>query len=449
MGDTIAGIATAMGEGGVAIVRVSGPDAEKLLERVFEPRKAKPPFESHRLMTGWLTDGKRRLDEIMAVLMRAPSTYTREDVCELHTHGGHIAAQEALRLLLSFGARAAEAGEFTRRAFMNGRIDLAQAEAVMGVIAARGEAAFRAQEAQLAGGQSAFVKTAQAELVSLLSGLEAHIDYPDEIDESEALTGLNGGLEQLIAHLDSAIDEKSARLLREGVRVALFGSPNAGKSTLFNALLREERAIVTDVPGTTRDVLRGSLTLDGMTVHLLDTAGLRESGDEVERIGVQRARQAISLADAALLLLDAGRPLSSEERALLQAPPVSPCAVLLNKGDLPAVLHPAQLEALTSCRPVLSISAKTGQGLELVEDFLRAQARVPTEMLLTHTRHIEVTKQALARLRQAREALAGGMPLDLAAVDLHEALYLLGKITGESVDEKLLDDIFSRFCVGK
>ena len=444
--DTIVAVATAAGEGSVAIVRVSGPEAVRMFEKAFVAKGKTPPFETHRLMLGKLMDESSMIDEVMGVVMYAPSTYTREDVCEIHTHGGQVAAALAVKRFIQLGARPAQAGEFTRRAFVNGRIDLAQAEAVMGVISAQSAAALRAEEAQLMGGQSRFVVGAQAALLSLLAGLEAYLDYPEEIGEEEALEGLSEGLDALIAMLEGAIDERGARIVREGLKVALCGKPNAGKSTLFNALLGEERAIVTEVPGTTRDVLHGTLMLDGVCVKVLDTAGLRDTEDQVERIGVERARQAIAQADVAFLLIDASQPY--EKDAALEG--VScPCAVLLNKEDLGAVLEPEEVRAHMGDVPVFAISAKTGQGMSEVRAYLRQYIQLPQQQLLTHERHMAVGREALARLCQAREALGGGKPLELAAVDLHDALYLLGRITGESVDEKLLDDIFSRFCVGK
>ena len=447
MTDTIVGIATAAGEGGVAIVRISGEDAAQLLSRVFRS-KYQPPYETHKLMYGHVMDGDETVDECMAVYMAAPRTYTREDVCEIHTHGGSTAAALTMKLLIRLGARPAEAGEFTRRAFMNGRIDLSQAEAVMGVISAQSQAALRAQQVQLSGGQSRFIRDAQEQLTTLLAGLEAHIDYPDEIDEEEAISGLNDGLDKLIQTLSAAIDERGARIVREGLRVALCGRPNAGKSTLFNALLGEDKAIVTAIPGTTRDVLDGSFTLDGCRVLLSDTAGLRDSEDVVEQIGVERARKAMQEADVALLVVDASQPLSEEEKALLTTAFDCPCATLLNKQDA-AVVTPEEAAALNAPSPIISLSAKYGDGLEAVRDFLRTQLKTPQQLLLTHERHMAVARQALERLEAARHSLTTDAPMDFAAVDLHEALYLLGRITGESVDEKLLDDIFSRFCVGK
>ena len=449
MADTIVGLATAAGEGGVAIVRMSGEDAVRIFEQAFQPCRRKPPYESHRLMLGHVMDADEIIDEAMGVVMYAPNSYTREDVCEIHTHGGSVAAALVMRRLIRLGARPAEAGEFTRRAFMNGRIDLMQAEAVMGVISAQSAAALRAGERQLSGGQSQFIREAQETLTTLLAGLEAHIDYPDEIEEDEALEGLTEGLDRLIVRLESAIDERGARIVREGLHVALCGRPNAGKSTLFNALLGEERAIVTDIPGTTRDVLEGSFTLDGVRILLQDTAGLRESSDAVERIGVERAQAAVQHADAALMLIDSSKALTEEERALLQMPMSCPCAVLLNKEDAGGCISIAEAEALTLHHPVFSLSAKDGAGLDAVRSWLRGFLSRPQELALTQERHMAVAREALERLSQARRGLEYNQPLDLAAVDLHEALYLLGRITGDSVDEQLLDDIFSRFCVGK
>ena len=450
MTDTIAGVATAAGEGGVAIVRLSGDEAVAIFEHAFHPRKRRPPFESHRLMYGHVVDAAGEpIDEAMGVVMLAPNSYTREDVCEIHTHGGSVAAGLVVRRLIELGARPAEAGEFTRRAFMNGRIDLMQAEAVMGVIGAQSAAALRAEQRQLSGGQSKFIRDAQEELTGLLAGLEAHIDYPDEIDEDEALTGLNEGLEKLITRLEKAIDERGARIVREGLHVALCGRPNAGKSTLFNALLGEDRAIVTDIPGTTRDVLEGSFALDGVRVILQDTAGLRESSDAVEQIGVERAKAALDQADAALLLVDASTGLTDDERELVQMDTPCPCAVLLNKEDAGEAVTASMIQTIQPGRTVISLSAKTGEGVDKVRDYLRGFVQRPQELMLTHERHMSVARQALERIKQAQTGLQYDQPLDLAAVDLHEALYLLGRITGDSVDEQLLDDIFSRFCVGK
>jgi tRNA modification GTPase len=448
--DTIVGIATAVGEGGIAIVRISGDRATDAFTGVFHTRGHQPPYPDHLLMYGTVTDADgAAVDEAMGVVMYAPHTYTREDVCELHTHGGYAAASLVTNLLIRLGVRPAEPGEFTRRAFLNGRIDLAQAEAVMGIIGARSQAALKSQEALLAGGASRFLKDAQDRLIRLIAGVEAYIDYPEEIEEAEATASLMGGLQELSKNLRSVSDERSARILRFGLRVALCGTPNAGKSTLFNALLREERAIVTDIPGTTRDVLEGIFSLNGFQVLLLDTAGIRQSENVVEQIGVQRARQVIASADVALLLIDATKPLDGEELELLHMELQCPCAVLLNKEDKPPALTVSQIAAETKHTPIVSVSAKSGTGLQPILDYLSGFLAQPREELLTHQRHTALAQQAADKLSQAAQSLRDGAQLDLVAVDLREALWVLGRITGESVDEKLLDEIFSTFCVGK
>ena len=450
MPDTIAGIATALGEGGIAIVRVSGENAVSLFQAVFRTRQHTPPYPDHLLMHGTVINADGDVvDEAMGVAMYAPRTYTREDMCEIHTHGGVAAASLAMNLLLSRGARNAEPGEFTRRAFMNGRIDLAQAEAVMGIIGAQSEAALRSQEALLAGGASRFLKDAQETLLRLIAGVEAYIDYPEEIGEAEATASLLSGLDALSQRLSAAVDEKSARILRTGLRVALCGTPNSGKSTLFNALLNEERAIVTDVPGTTRDVLEGSFSLHGFQVLLLDTAGIRESDDTVEKIGVERARRVIDTADVALLMIDAAKPLDGSETELLRMETRCPCAVLLNKEDRPPVLTKQEIAAATKHSPIFSISAKNGTGFSQIYEYLAQYLAKPREDLLTHQRHMTLARQAADKLMIAAGSLRNGIQLDLIAVDLREALWLLGRITGESVDDLLLDEIFSSFCVGK
>lgn len=447
--DTIAGIATANGQGGIAIIRISGNDAEKILESVFET-KNKKPYISNYLMYGHAMRNSEKIDECMAVIMRAPKSYTCEDVCEIQTHGGFAAAQTVLMAVLECGARLAEPGEFTRRAFLNGRIDLSQAEAVMSVISASGDAALKAAQQQLEGVQSKFIQDAKLNILNSLSAVEAAIDYPEEIDEEEALGSFIPGLKQFILSLDKAIDERAARIVREGLNVVICGNPNAGKSALFNALLCQDRAIVTDVPGTTRDLLQGSITLNGLQVNLTDTAGLRITNDPVESIGVQRARNIMEHADVTLLALDGSAELEDKEIIkLMQNIDKINNAVVLTKGDLKNVVNLDEIKEKVKNAKVLSASSVSKDGVENVKRFLAEQARIPSSLILTHTRHLEEAKAARKSAVSALKAAQNGVPLDLVSVDLHEALHHLGEITGESVDDQLLDKIFSRFCVGK
>ncbi len=318
MSDTIAAIATAPGQGGIAIVRVSGDKAEDILRRIFRPVGGKHPLPTHLLTYGYIVEDEERIDECMAVIMRAPKSYTREDVVEFQLHGGGCVAQKVLALCLSSGARLAQPGEFTRRAFLNGRIDLSQAEAVMDLIAAQGEQSRKAAMRQLTGGASSFIRKAADELYAIQAGVAACIDYPEEISEEEAASDLAPRIAHLAKTLTDACDERAARLLQSGLRVALCGQPNVGKSSLLNALLGEEKAIVTAIPGTTRDLVEGTLMLSGSVIHLTDTAGLHDTDDPVERIGVDRARRALADADVVLLVLDMSRPLSAEDESLLR-----------------------------------------------------------------------------------------------------------------------------------
>lgn len=438
--DTIAALATAPGEGGIAIVRISGPEAEQMLSALVPAAHA---WESHRMYYGHAVDQGETLDECMAVLFRAPRSYTREDVAEIHLHGGTWAAQSVLGALYRRGVRAAEPGEFTRRAFLNGRVDLSRAEAVMALISADGRRAARAAVRQLAGGVSAFIRDAQQELIGLLSGAAAAIDYPEEITLEEAAGQLEQGARRLADRLDSACDERGARIAEQGLEAVLCGRPNVGKSSLLNALARQERAIVTDIPGTTRDIVRAEVMIAGLRVHFSDTAGLREGADVIERIGVDRARQAIAGADCVLAVLNASQPLTDEDRQLLRDTENAPRIIVLNQCDQALALRPADFD-----RPVV-VSAVTGAGLAELENRVAAFGAGAGESALTQQRHMRLAREAARCLRTAADACANGAPVDLAVIDLQQALQCLGRVTGEQVDEKLIDEIFSRFCVGK
>ena len=316
--DTIAAIATAQGMGGIGIIRMSGPEAGEILMRIFKPAGSSPAApKSHRMVYGKLMDGEQVLDECMAVIMRAPRSYTREDVAEIQLHGGNYILHKALELCLKEGARLAEAGEFTRRAFLNGRVDLSRAEAVMDMISACGEREHKAAIRQMDGGAASFVRTYSDMLYGLQAGLAACIDYPDEITDEEGAGTLREGLDRLICRLEAAADEHASRLIYQGLQVALIGRPNVGKSSILNALLGEERAIVTNIPGTTRDTVRGEMILNGFRVQLTDTAGIRETDDPVEKIGVERSVKARQEADASLLIIDGSELLGKDDRELL------------------------------------------------------------------------------------------------------------------------------------
>ena len=448
--ETIAAVATAQGAGGIAIVRVSGPEAGSILKQIFRPALPRDEFISHQLMYGHAVDADGGpLDEVMAVFMRAPRTYTREDVAEIHCHGGAVVAGAVLERLLALGARMAEPGEFTKRAFLNGRIDLARAEAVMQLIGANGQAAARASMRQLEGGVSGFVREICDELTGVMALLEASTDFPDEIEEEAAAARVAEDLRRAVGKLEERCDRRGARILREGASIVLAGRPNVGKSSLMNALLRQDRAIVTDIPGTTRDVLTERIVIGGVVAELSDTAGQRETADPIERIGVDRARRATEQADVVLIVLDAAAPLSDEDRALLASADAR-SIVCLNKQDLEQIITKSSINAPKDV-PVFEISAESGQGIpELMEEIGRRVA-VSEESggHLVAQRHIELAQRAADSLKAAIEAIESGVPLDTAAIDIREALARLMEITGENATEAVIDRVFSTFCVGK
>ena len=448
--DTIAAIATAAGAGGIAIVRVSGDGAEAILKQMFIPAVKREYFESHRMMYGWATGAAgEALDEVMAVLMRAPSTYTREDVAEIHCHGGGACAKSVLERALSLGARMARPGEFTRRAFMNGRVDLARAEAVMQLIGANSQAAARASLRQLEGGVSGFVRQISERLKDVLALLEASTDFPEEVEEEAAAPEVSGKLEAIIGEIRRRGDPRGARILREGASIVLAGRPNVGKSSLMNALLNQDRAIVTSIPGTTRDVLTEHISIGGVLAEISDTAGRRDTQDPIERIGVDRARQAAEGADVVLIVLDAAQAMDESDAELVKGADER-AIICLNKSDLQPVLTAQQLRDMTGAK-IMEISAQTGQGLEalIAELGERISTGEENSGQLTAQRHIELANHAADSLERAVDAIGAGMPLDTVAIDIREALAALSEITGENASEAVIDRVFERFCVGK
>ena len=441
--DTIAAIATPPGTGGVAIVRISGPEAESVLRRAFRRGDRKTGWKSHEFVYGHIVRGEETVDEGMAVLMRAPRSYTREDVAELHCHGGETVTRMTLEAALEAGARPAQPGEFTRRAFENGRVDLAQAEAVMRLIGAQGEAAARQARRQMDGAVSRGVEKARGQLLNMLAEIAACTDFPDEIEEAPTAAKLLGEARALSGALRAACDPRGARVLETGLNVVIAGRPNVGKSSLLNALLGEERAIVTSEAGTTRDAVRGAMELAGVRVNLTDTAGLREADSEAEKIGVRRAKEAVANADLVLVVLDASQKLTDEDRETLEETEGVKRWILLNKTDLPAA------EGLPEAE--MTISAQTGEGVDALREKLREEAKAAQGggALLTQARHIDAAMRAARALEEMAKTIESGMPLDFASVDATSALRALGEITGEDVEEGIVDAVFANFCVGK
>lgn len=460
LNDTIAAISTPVGEGGIGIVRLSGPEAEAILRRVFQPARAADAVEPRRLAYGHVVDPAtgERVDEVLAAFMPAPHTYTRQDVAEIQAHGGVVPLQRVLALVLRQGARLAEPGEFTLRAFLGGRLTLDQAEAVLDVVQARTAVALRVAVDQLGGRLTGPVRAIRASLLEALAYLTAAIDFPeDEIPPHDVAASLRDAARR-VADLLSTADQ--GRVYRQGVRTAIVGRPNVGKSSLLNALLRESRAIVTPVPGTTRDTLEEVLNLRGVPFLLVDTAGITQSDDVVEQLGVERSRRAIAQADLVLLVVDGSESLEARDRAIADLVGDRTALLVVNKSDLPAVADPAALWDLLPPSPrragggVVPMSALTGEGLDALESamteaVLGGQVLASDAALVTNPRHQEALARAAASLASAERALAGGLPLDCVSIDVTEAVSALGEITGETVTEDLLDSIFSRFCLGK
>lgn len=434
--DTIFAPASAVG-GAVAVIRISGPDAARVA-RLLSADVTKTPRELRFVR---VRDGAETVDDGMAVYLPAPRTYTGEPMAEIHCHGGSCTVQRVLALLSGCGFRPAEAGEFTRRAFVNGKMDLSQAEAVMDVVNAAAQQSLRAAVAQLNGSVSRAVGEVESLLLDALSGIDAALDYPDEA-ETDAYAALPEQLKAAQERIARLLAEgRRGRVLRDGLRVVLLGRPNVGKSSLLNALLGSERAIVTGQAGTTRDVLDERAVFDGVPVRLFDTAGIREAQDEAERIGVSRAREALARADVLLVVLDGAAPLAAEDAALLAETAGRPRILVRNKCDLPA----ADMELPEAALPV---SARTGAGLDALRTAILALAAPQQDAgdpCVTNERHLRALDCALASIRAAQAAAE----LDCAATDLRAALRHLGTITGTDVDERVIDRIFANFCVGK
>ncbi len=455
--DTVAAISTPIGEGGIGIVRLSGPRALAIAGELFRRQRGltvAPALRSHRLYHGWICDPQsgEPLDEVLLAYMRGPGTYTREDVVEIDCHGGPLPLRRVLELCLRLGARLAEPGELTLRAFLNGRLDLAQAESVLDVVRARTETGLRLAVEQLGGRLSSAIRDLRRQVLEVLAYLTATIDFvEDEIPPQDVA----GPLEMTLARVDELLASADAGIVyRQGLQVAIVGRPNVGKSSLLNALLRQERAIVTPIPGTTRDTLAETLNLRGIPVVLVDTAGIRESDQLVERLGVERSRRATAAADLVLFVLAGDEPLTGYDREVAALLADKPAVLVLNKADLPTAISAAEAAALVPGRPLVRTAATGGEGLaELEEAIVQAvfagRAAPSAEPLVSNPRHKQALWRAREHLAAAREAYAAGLPVDCATIDLSAAVNALGEITGESATEDLLDTIFNQFCIGK
>ena len=457
MEDTIAAVATAYGEGGIGIIRISGEEALPILQGIFEFHGDTDTFTSRRMTYGKIIDKEKNqiIDEVLAVYMKGPKTYTAEDVVEINCHGSMVSLRKTLALVLRKGARLAEPGEFTKRAFLNGRLDLSQAEAVIDMIRAKTDKSFDVAVSQLEGRLSLKVEEIRQRLLDLLVDITVNIDYPDEdIEEmtyeklEESIVETQDMIEKLLA------TSSTGRMIREGIKIAIVGKPNVGKSSLMNGLLKETRAIVTDIPGTTRDTIEEVLSIRNIPVYLVDTAGIRETSDKVEKMGIEKSKEAFNQADFILFLLDGSRPLEEEDLQIMEFLKERKSLVLINKRDLGEAISIEEIAAKLPASQVIEASLLKGQGIteieDAVEDLVYGGEIVQKEsMMVNNVRHIELLQQAVKSLTDALHMSERREALDFIEVDVKNAYERLGEIIGETVSDDIINEVFARFCLGK
>lgn len=452
--DTICAVSTPAGSGGIGIIRMSGGDAVAIAARIFLPGKDRDlrQVSSHTIHYGRIVDPRdgSAVDEVLVTIMRKPATYTREDVVEINCHGGPAPMRKVLDLLVRSGARHAGPGEFTRRAFVNGRIDLAQAEAVMDIIRARTEAGNRAAQEQLGGGLSREIEALRQALIGLLAAVEASVDFPEEDIETPAETSLAQGIREMADKVRGILQGAAfGKILREGVAAAIVGRPNVGKSSLLNALLRENRAIVNDLPGTTRDSIEESISINGIAVRIIDTAGIRETHDMVEQEGVRRSMQALEQADLVLVVLDAAEPIHDGDQRVMQELAGRKAIAVINKSDRPRKLekiHWPELQIEVSCREASGLDELRNAISAMV---LEGAAAGRDHAWLVNERHADALKNGLASLEKALESAERKESPEFIALDLRDALESIGLIVGATYTEDILERVFRDFCIGK
>ncbi len=457
--DTIAAISTPPGEGGIGIVRLSGDEALEIADKVYKMgEKMLTDQPSHTIHYGNLHDPKtdEKIDEVMMTVMRAPKTYTREDIVEINTHGGVLVTNKVLQIVLAAGARLAEPGEFTKRAFLNGRIDLSQAEAVMDVIRAKTDSAMHNAISQLDGNLSQIISDIRQEILNTLAQVEVNIDYPEYDDVEEMTSKL---LQKKAIEVKNQVERiletaQQGKILRDGLATAIIGRPNVGKSSLLNAFARQDKAIVTDIAGTTRDVIEEFVNVKGVPLRLIDTAGIRETDDEVERIGVTRSKKAIDEAELVLLVFDQSQELTDADFEMLQLTENKERLVLLNKMDLPQKLNVDILLEKVDPKSIISLSIAENTGMEEVEKaitdlFFAGKTGEKDATYISNIRHISLLEHAVDALEEVVNGIDLGMPVDLVQIDLTRAWDALGEVTGEAVQDELITQLFSQFCLGK
>jgi len=456
--ETIAAISTPFGESGIGIVRISGPSAERIARKLFRPKKDQSYFISHHFHLGEIIDNQsgNPVDEVLIVLMKSPKTYTTEDIAEIHCHGGYFILQKVLELALSEGARLAQPGEFTKRAFLKGRIDLTQAEAVIDLIKAKTQTSLEIATQQLRGVLYREMAEVKARLIESLSLIEAHIDFPEEEIEPIAFGAMKKDLETIVHQMEEWINSyEEGKIFREGISCAIVGKTNVGKSSLLNVLLKEEKAIVTPIPGTTRDVIEEVLSIYGIPVRLMDTAGFRKPLDSIEQEGVRRAKERVADSDFVILMLDGSRALDGDDREILAEIKGKKKVVAINKNDLPLRISLEEVKRLFPKDPVISISALKNDGIDdlkqaIYSSLIQRDVRAtPEHLIVANIRHKAALTQVRNNLSNATKGLEEGVSLEFIAFEIRSSLEALGDLVGETATEEVLDRIFEKFCIGK
>ncbi|MEW8995646.1 tRNA uridine-5-carboxymethylaminomethyl(34) synthesis GTPase MnmE [Clostridium sp.] len=454
--DTIGAISTSIGEGGIAIVRISGDKAKDVVDKIFQAKNGKSikDMKSYTMKYGYIIDeNNNHIDEVIVSFMKGPRSFTAEDTIEINCHGGVVATNKVLEQVVKQGVRLAEPGEFTKRAFLNGRIDLSQAEAVIDIINAKTDLSMKSALMQSEGAISKEIQGLRGELLSTIAHIEATVDYPeDDLEEVTAEMAIKD-LEAIKKEIKEFIETaEEGKILREGLSTVIVGKPNVGKSSLLNALTRENRAIVTDIPGTTRDVIEEYINISGIPIKIIDTAGIRETDDVVEKIGVERSRAKINDADLIILILDSSNDLSEEDKEIINHISNKKYMILLNKSDLNSKITQGNLENI-NCKNIYSISAKTGEGIDKVRAAIKDmffKGEISTNnIIITNTRHKEALLRAYECVESSIDTLNHTFAIDLASIDIRNAWTFLGEITGESLEENIIDKIFKDFCLGK
>ena len=455
--DTIAAISSAAGNSGIGIIRVSGDEAIEVVDKIFRPankNKKLANVESHTVHYGHIMNGDKTLDQVLVIVMKNPHSYTGEDTVEIDCHGGMLILKKVLELVLKNGARTAEPGEFTKRAFLNGRIDLSQAEAVMDLINSKNDFALNSSIEQLKGGVSDAIKDIRKDIIYHIAFIESALDDPEHISldgyDEEITEMLNENINK-ISKLVNSFD--NGRIMKEGIKTVILGKPNAGKSSLLNLMLGEDRAIVTDIEGTTRDTLEENINFNGLSLKIIDTAGIRDTEDLVEQIGVNKAKEIAKEGDLIIYVVDGSRELDDNDREIIKLINDKQAIILVNKSDMDTVINIDDLKK-DSNRDVILFSAKNGEGMDQLEEEIRnmfysGKVTYNDQVYITNARHKEALENALESLKQVKNSVDAGMPEDFYSIDLMDAYTDLGLIIGESVEDDLVNEIFSKFCMGK